>query len=184
MALASWRDSTKWLPPAPSSLERAHIGPHPSSRCFKISKWFFTYSLGFQTSLSALGPGASEPAHKQFKRRIFVPCGPLCLLNIISLWFQSQTFWELITPVYALKVGVSDVEHKPLTPQRVASHVWISPDYELPFRDGVFGETTPLLLVSVWPFCSWLYSSYFSGFFFRVNCFICNCRFVVSRGVG
>ena len=45
------------------------------------------------------------------------PCNFLTFLSFL-IGFQSQLFWRLISPVYDLEVGLTDMEFESLSPQR------------------------------------------------------------------
>ena len=69
-------------------------------------------SLGaFAPAPSALCPGAGE------SKCFFSGClRPVGLVEASAFGFQSWMFWGLVSQVQILKVGVPDVEFKPIAP--------------------------------------------------------------------
>lgn len=45
------------------------------------------------------------------------------LLDISFIGFQSQMFWDLVSPLQISKVEVPDMEHKPLTHEGEAPYM-------------------------------------------------------------
>lgn len=92
----------KWCPPQPPSPARVPPGfSSPSCRRFKINKFIsLIHSLGVsQPAAFALGPRASESVYTPFTSGICISYGPVDLLDLSPLSFQSQIFWGLIFPV-------------------------------------------------------------------------------------
>ena len=108
-----------WHPPVSISLEKVLIASWLSARHFKISNWvFFTYALdAFQTDGFALGSSVSKSAHEPFKSKFSFHYSSLFSWTRSLLGFQSLAFRRLVSVLQNLRVGMSDVEHKPLTPQ-------------------------------------------------------------------
>lgn len=102
------------VPTGVSALERDPKISCLSCRCFKINKWIsLPYSLGdFQTGIFVQGSSANEFVREPCKSRFSVPYSSMVFLDVISVYLQTQEFWELISPVQDLEVEVLGVEHR------------------------------------------------------------------------
>lgn len=59
----------------------------------------------------------NESVHEPFNGGFPFPYNSIVFLDIFPIGFQRQVFWELISAVQDLRVGVPFVELKPLVPQ-------------------------------------------------------------------
>lgn len=96
-----------------------------SSRRLKTGKWIsFTYGLStFQIGAFVLVTRLCQSTHEPFQSGFPVPYRFIVFLNIMPIDFQSQVFWELISPVKGLKVGVFNVELQSLAPQEKVLYI-------------------------------------------------------------
>ena len=130
-----------------------------------------------------------ESVCKHFKKRFFIPCSSVVFLDIYPIGFQSQMFWELLSPVQDLGAGMTDMALNPLL-LRLKIHIFvILPNCGfLRWCGFVLDEiiSLPFLLISklsiyplLWRLCSSSFQVPYHGIYS-----ICSCRFVVSLGGG
>lgn len=67
-------------------------------------------------------PRAIKGIHEPFKRGFSVFCSCMVVLEVSPIGFQSLPFRELISLRQDLRVGVPDVEYRPLTTQGKVSY--------------------------------------------------------------
>lgn len=75
------------------------------------------------------------------------------LTDVEPPWFSKlENLWGLISQVLVLKVGMSDVEFKPFTPQRDAPRFELPPVEGCSAEDGVYSVmvSQPPLPASMW----------------------------------
>lgn len=91
------RTAQKWCLSPPLSLKGVLTGFCSSGRCFTISKWIFSYTLGaFQTAPFVLASRVSESLCEPFISEFSVPYNSCGLLGYNPHWFQ-MTFWGLLS---------------------------------------------------------------------------------------
>lgn len=144
-----------------------------------------------------MGPGTTGSVYKPFKNRIFTDYSPMFPLNIITVGFESQTFWVLSlqcrTQVRCIIWGINPLLLRKKLP---LYFVWLllfflrclppTPTEGCLSRGGVLmSMSLPLLPISLWNFYPLLWNcSASSQVLFRGNFSICSCTSVVSMGKG
>lgn len=88
-------------------------------------KWIsFTYGLGiFQYATFVLGAKVNESTCESSKSGISIPYSPVSPGHK-SCSFQIQLCWRFNSPMKVPRVGVSDVEHKPLAVHGEVLYLW------------------------------------------------------------
>lgn len=166
-------------------LWRVPAGPCLSCRYLKISKWvIFTYGpWAFQSSVFAFhviwvvcGP---------FKSNISVLYSSVVFLNILSVGFQRQVFWE-----FCLLYRIWDAWYGAWIPPQGKDQTFVllpTMDFPVWGMDFILVRLSlpllPILMLSfhspLWTLCSSSFQVPLWG-----NHFVCICRFIVSMGTG